>query len=174
MLIILFGLAGSGKNFVANILQHHFNYFFWDADDALTIDMTQSIINKKSFTQTMRDKLTQRIIHKITSLATQHPNLVITQALYKEKNRLTISQQFPQAIFILVKANQDVIGQRLQSRGDLISDSYAQHIAANFEEPSLPHQIIINDSDQAHVIEQIHQIMNSQPNNRDNPVMGES
>ena len=38
-LIILFGLAGSGKNYVGEILQKHFNYYFWDGDTLLTKEM---------------------------------------------------------------------------------------------------------------------------------------
>ena len=39
MLIILFGLSGSGKNFVGNVLVKHFGFYFWDTDDALLDEM---------------------------------------------------------------------------------------------------------------------------------------
>jgi gluconokinase len=43
MLLILFGLPGSGKNFVGRILQEDFGFLFHDADDDLPDEMREAI-----------------------------------------------------------------------------------------------------------------------------------
>lgn len=45
MLLILFGLPGCGKNYVGEILQSSFGFYFYDGDDALTDDMRDCLNN---------------------------------------------------------------------------------------------------------------------------------
>src|ERR1700722_6120517 len=99
MLIILFGLSGSGKNFVADILANRFNFHFFDADSVLPQEMRDCIKQKNMFTQAMRDRFTETIKTNISHLERIHENknLVVAQALYKEKNRNEIQEAFPEA-----------------------------------------------------------------------------
>jgi shikimate kinase len=43
LLIILFGLSGSGKNYVGRILRDDFGFLFYDADTDLTPEMQDAI-----------------------------------------------------------------------------------------------------------------------------------
>jgi len=154
MLIILFGLAGSGKNFVGEILAKQFNYYFWDADRSLPEEVQQSIREKKSFTQSMRNQITDMVIQETTKLLLTHQKLVVAQALYKEANREMLRQTFPDALFIHVQADQQIILQRLKQRGGIVDKEYAKAIAANFEEPHLRHEKIINNKDEKAILAQ--------------------
>lgn len=155
MLIILFGLTGSGKTFVGRLLAQQYGYHFWDADTVLTDVMQQSIQEKKPFTQTMRDDFTAITIQTISKLQTNHPNLVVSEALYKEKNRQQIQQAFPDALFIHIKAAPKIISQRIHLRADQVDEEYAKKIALNFEEPQLPHKILKNTGTEAEILKQL-------------------
>lgn len=160
MLIILFGLAGTGKNFIGEILKTHFKYYYWDADEILPDKMRQFISNQKSFTQQMRDEYTENIISKISQLRSEHDNLVVSQAFYKEKNRSEVLAHFPDTLFIFVKADAAIISQRIQIRGNKIDESYAKKIADNFEMPVLSHFTITNNSNASHIIKQLEVLLN--------------
>ena len=43
MLIYLYGLPGTGKNFIGTIFQNNFNFVFQDADDYLPINMKNKL-----------------------------------------------------------------------------------------------------------------------------------
>ena len=155
MIIILFVLAGAGKNFVGDILSSQFDFHFWDADELLPEDMRKAIQQKQLFTQEMRDHFTQIIIAKIKTLEGQHQKLVIAQALYKEKNRQEIASVFPQAKWLWIQASTDVISARLRERNDWVDDSFALKIFSQFESPILTHGKIVNNQGRDEVIQQL-------------------
>ncbi len=159
MLLILFGPSGSGKNFTAQLLQEQLNFYFWDADQSLTPDMLNAIKNKHHFTETMRDELTQIIINKIKTLQTTHKNIVVSQALYKEKNRMQILSAFPDAKLIQINASPQHIQTRLTNGKHIIPADYAAQIAIHFEPPTIFHGLINNDSDKNNLLRQIEKIL---------------
>src|SRR5687767_12930795 len=146
MLIFLFGHPGVGKNYVGDVLEQHFDYYFWDADLALTTEMKEYIHKKQIFTQEMRDQFVQIIIKEIAKLLETHKNLVVAQALYKEKNRKQLAKIFPDAKFILIQAQSDNIIARLKRRNNTIDQAYAEMIQSQFEKPLISHSLIINDT----------------------------
>jgi len=154
MLIFLFGHPGVGKNYVGETLASHLGFYFWDADLALTTNMQSYIANKQVFTQEMRDNFVQIIIKNTGELLKKHPDLVIAQALYKEKNRRQLAAAFPEALFIWIKASRKNILTRLKLRNNAVDQSYAEKVQSQFEEPLLSHKIIMNDLDQADIIKQ--------------------
>lgn len=159
MLIILFGLAGAGKNYVGEILADQFGYYHWDADEAIPQEMRETIAQKKIITQAMRDQFTATIISKITELRKYHQKIVISQALYKEKNRKELYEAHPESKFIQITANIDTITARLKKRNDWVDEEYAKKISENFEEPSLLYATITNESNRAAIIEQLKKII---------------
>ena len=158
MIIILFGLSGAGKNFVGEIFATHFNYHYWDADQALPVDMKNTILNQQEFTQIMRDRFTEIIIEEIANLHQQYPNLVVSQALYKEKNRQHILKAYPDAIFVHVTASIATINTRLKKRHSWVDEEYAAKIMHNFEVPKQLCCTITNDSNQDAIVSQVTQL----------------
>jgi gluconate kinase len=153
--IFLYGLAGAGKNFIGFLLEQHFGFYYWDADEALTLQMREYIASKKIFTEAMRDELTQQIIKKIRQLRQQYPQLVVSQALYKNKNRLMILAAFPDMKLVEVKADLNIINKRLQQRSGNVGESYAEQIKSGFEATDIPHEILINNSDKENIEQQL-------------------
>jgi len=154
MIIILFGKAGSGKTFAGHLLAEFFDFYFWDSEAHFPDEIRDQIKEKKLFTQSMRDQITQQTIDAISKLHPHHPCLAIGNALLKEKNRLQLLTVFPDAIFIYIKADAQTIATRLKKRSQGIEPSYAININALFEEPQLSHFVIYNDSDKAEIIKQ--------------------
>lgn len=156
-LLIVFGLAGSGKTYVGEVIQQHFNVFFWDADEALTDDMLLCIEEKRLFTEAMRDTYYNLVLKKIDSLRKKHEHLVISQAFYKNKNRQDILSQYPECLFLQIQVELPVIQQRLRKRNNHVDVDYAEQMRVYFESPLHPHWVIHNDYDADFVI---HQLMN--------------
>lgn len=154
-IIILFGLAGAGKNYIGEILQKKFDFYFWDGDNVLTSEMQQCIENKEPFTQDMRDQFTDLLIENILILRKKYSNLVVAQALYKEKNRAQILKKIPEVQFILVESDHQSIQKRLSSINSSIDIEYAELIQKNFEVPSRPHATILNRDGDTDLIDQL-------------------
>lgn len=154
MLYVLFGLAASGKNFVGQTIAHHANFYFFDGDTLLSDDMRKFIREKKPFTQEMRDNFANRMIEKISALKHQYRNIILAQALYKEKNREQILKAFPEATFILIESTQANIIARLKKRDDWIDEAYAEKMRIHFDAPLISHQVIKNNSDEAAILKQ--------------------
>ena len=118
MIYIIYGLPGSGKSYLAKLLKEQFGFYYWDGDNAVTEEMHACLVQGNAFTQDIRDRFTVGLIKRIHLLKKIIPNenIVISQALYKSSNRQEIIKQFPEARFICVQANDDIIRERLAAR----------------------------------------------------------
>jgi len=145
MIIILFGLSGSGKTYIGNILAKYFDFFHFDADQLLTDEMNKYIAENKIFNIDMLEILTQLIINKISHLKEIYPRLVISQGLYRNKNRQTIERYFVNnnIIFAQITATDEIISKRLRLRKNKVTCDYANNIKQNFE--PMKKSIIINN-----------------------------
>lgn len=154
-LFFVFGTPGSGKSYVGRILETDYGYYCYDADDDLTADMIAAIQNEQVFTEAMRQAYFNIVTTKTLALVKKHANLVVTQALIKEKNRQQVLAQLPKAQFIHVTADVNTINKRLKIRNNWVSIDYANKIRAIFEEPQLSHFTIDNNLDKQHVKNQL-------------------
>jgi len=153
--IFLFGLAGAGKNFVGDLLSRHSGRLVYHADTDIPESMRHAIAQKKNFTDQMRDEFFEVIRHKVLELQGKHRQLIITQAAYKQRHRDFIRQHIPGVQFVHVTADDVVIAQRLQRRGDWISPEYAAQMRAQFEAPSVQYPEIVNNGTTTEVLRQI-------------------
>jgi len=144
MLVVLFGLAGSGKNYIGEMLGNNYGFTYWDADAMLTPAMQSAIDQNQEFTQDMRDEFTTEVIAQIKKLHNENSNLIVSQALYKEKNRQEILTAFPKAKLIWIKTSPEKIAEHLQMRNSKVTKDYAQLISKHFEEPPATYGIIKN------------------------------
>jgi len=161
MLLILFGLAGAGKTFVGRFLADHYGFHHEDGDQWLTIEMLAAISNKKPFTQEMRDRFTGEVVKHIASLNTEYTDVVISQALYKQKNRDQILKKFPHAIFVQVDASDDVIFSRLIARSNEVDPKFANVIRKNFERMDVSFTIHNNDNEHIEGFNELSSIIQS-------------
>src|SRR5512133_403441 len=120
MIIFLFGLLGCGKNYVGKILEE-FGLHFYDADQDLTPPMKSAIANHQVFTDQMRDEYFDIVICKVAELQNNHRDLVVAQALFKNKHRWKILNAFPDARFLWVQCAPELISDRLAARTNHIA-----------------------------------------------------
>ena len=76
MLIYLYGLPGTGKNFIGEIFKSRFNFYFQDADEYLPIKMKNKLKNGKHFTKEDVCEYHHIIANKIFKLREKHKKLV--------------------------------------------------------------------------------------------------
>ena len=162
MIIIVFGLAASGKTYIGNVLAKHFGFYHEDADHWLSEEMKQYVIEKKLFTLEMLEGFTQTIIANITELAKKHKNIVISQALYRQKNRLHIKEYFEalqDILFLQVEASDERIYQRLVNRGGWVMPEYATDMRKYFEGMEDAEIIRNNKDGEEEIVKQIKGIL---------------
>lgn len=145
MLVVLFGLAGSGKTYVGKLLSVKSDFYFWDADEALTDEMKEYIRDKRSFTQAMRDRYFSIVIERMKILCTEHEHVVVSQAFYKNKNREQVLSEFPDSLFIQVSVEFKALLKRLRERNNSVDEDYATQISVNFEAPTHQYYLINNN-----------------------------
>ncbi len=160
MIIVVFGLAASGKTYVGQVISKYFDFYHEDADQWLSGDMKQYVSEKKIFTLGMLENLTSNIIANIERIHERHSNIVISQALYRKKNRETIQKHFAshEIIFLQVDASDEVIYQRLVKRGDWIMPDYASSMRQFFEPMENAASINNNQTGEESIVQQLKDI----------------
>ena len=133
---ILFGKAGSGKNFVGDYLQNHYHWLHFDADQILTEEMKEYICLEKQMPAELIDEYMRILKIKISFFyETVTVPVVISQAMYRNKNRLALLTEFPNLQFVWVTAEDEVCYQRIKRRHNHVTVNYAQKISVLFEPP---------------------------------------
>lgn len=132
---VTFGLAGAGKTYFANWFAKKFKVHFADADHWLTAEMRACISKGEIFTPDMLDRYFVVVSEHITALKAQHKHLMISQALYLERNRQQILRDHPDVTFILVAVEDNVLKRRLIARKNGVSLEYARENESYFERP---------------------------------------
>lgn len=144
--MILFGLPGSGKTFVGEVLQRHFGYHFYDGDTKLTEEMINAIDHKIDVTDSMRNVFFNNLSQEIRELRMAHKKLALAQTFIKEKYRELFLRAFPDVQFILVETETHIRENRLSKRvASPLDKEYARKISRNFEIPKVSHYIITNN-----------------------------
>lgn len=157
-IIFLYGLAGSGKSYIGDLIARHTGWHVYHADDDITEAMRQALQEKRPFTDAMRDEFFKLLIGKIRKLSQQHNHLIVTQAVYKQKHRNQLQQQIPGLELIWIKADDDIIASRLQSRHHGIKLESAAALRKDFEIPNENCKVIINERDEESIIRQLNNL----------------
>ena len=153
--LFLFGLAGSGKSFVGDLIGELCQWHIYHADDDLTDKMKLALKRQQPFTDSMRDEFFAIIIKKILYLQTLYKRLVITQAVYKERHRMLLRASIADMDLVMVDADDATIIKRLQKRSDGIGQQSAAALRDDFERPSDDTKRILNNSDCCDIICQL-------------------
>lgn len=148
MLLIVFGLPGSGKTFVGKIIAKQFGFYLHDGDLDLPDDMKDSLSKNEIISDDMRDRFFSKILETIQTLQQQYKNIVVAQTYIKEKYRKELKKKFPNAKFLLVTTPDGIRESRLLARVEYSLDlSYSKNMVANFDTPTIEHIILDNSKD---------------------------
>lgn len=147
-LLILFGLPGTGKSYVSEIMREDFNFFVYDGDDDLSDDMQHAITHQHPINDSMRNIFFNKLKKSITHLLQTQQKIAVTQTFIKEKYRKQVLKEFPHAEFILIQTDTKVRETRLAKRTNYPLDKvYAREMVRVFEKPEIQHVVIVNDSE---------------------------
>jgi gluconate kinase len=153
--LFFYGVAGSGKSFVANLVGDLAGWHVYEADDDISDAMKLALAEQRPFTDKMRDEFFTRISLKIISLQKQYPKLAISQAVYKQKHRDYLQSQIPNMEMVCVTASDRCIFDRIKGRNKGISQASAQALRADFELPAATDIMVENELGQSEIISQL-------------------
>jgi len=129
MLLVLVGLSGSGKSFVASILHKEFG-FEWIRSDKIRKEMAGIELTKKVkvgfsqgiYTEEWTKKVYERMLEIAEEKLKKGKKVVLDATFLKEWQRQMVIKKFPNAVLIWITASEEEILKRLNSRED-ISDA---------------------------------------------------
>jgi len=150
----LFGLAGVGKNHVADLIAHHTGWPVYHADADISDEMRLALAEKRPFTDAMRDEYFARMPRLIRQHQQPGTPLIVTQGAYKQRHRNLLRQQLPQLSLVWIDAPQDQILQRLASRQQGIGADSAAALLRDFEAPEGDSYYVSNDGDDNRILAQ--------------------
>ena len=168
MIKFLFGKAGSGKSHIGEAASRLYGFHFHDADHDLPEAFRQAIAAGGGVTEKMREEYLVVMIATLQRLVSEHLNVCVSQALFRDRMRLRILEAVPAVEFVWVDAPDDVLWARLEARGGHIaSRPYAQMVNSLFEVPTVPHAKFVNDDNPIRFAEQMKAIFGAKPNRQD-------
>lgn len=147
-LIMLFGLPGAGKSFVADILKESFGYTLHNGDEDLPPTMKKALFQKAPITDEMREEFTEHMISSLVRVTKTHVKLAFHQTLLKEFMRERLKKKFPHALFILVTSDTAIREERYMNREYFnLGLPYLRQMSQAFDTPRIPHRELINHKD---------------------------
>ena len=153
--LLLFGLAGSGKSFVGDLIADLAGWHVYHADDDLTPEMIDALNKQQAFTQKMRDDYFAYIVENIKSLQKKYPRLVVTQGTYKQKHRDYLLACLEDIELICVESSLELVTQRLRTRKQGISLASATALQQDFEAPGTSTRVLTNNAGKNEIIRQL-------------------
>lgn len=155
MLIIIFGEMGMGKNFVGELIAQKLGYTFYDGDKAI-----RKGVDKLNSPEGVHSFVKNGLIPAVKAQLETYPNLVVSQALYFQKDREAISEEISKDTrFVRVNCAPKNQTQRLLQRNS--SENWLQYAAISkpyFEEPPVDNKAFLyiqNDKTKEDVVSQI-------------------
>jgi carbohydrate kinase (thermoresistant glucokinase family) len=154
-LLFLFGVSGSGKTYVGNLIARHARWPVYHADDDLTVPMKTALAEHRPFTDAMRNDYFGIVAERIAQRLQQNPYLVVTQGAYKQKHRDFLKARFPQIEFICVAATTEQIAARIQQRSQGIVLASAAALLRDFEPGPPGGKVLCNDDGEDSILGQL-------------------
>src|SRR5689334_21441523 len=101
ILIILFGLPGTGKNVAGEFLRDNYGFFFCDGDSFVTDVQKENHRKGIPTTVEQRDVQFKIIIDVVQQLQKDHSKVVVSSWL-PERYQKDFEESFPAALFVLI------------------------------------------------------------------------
>lgn len=142
--IFLFGLSGSGKSYIGDLIGNKLGWHVYHADQDITKEMKECLKECRPFTDDIRQRYVDIIIPKIKELKLKHNHIVVTQGLYKNKHREIIAEEIQNLEFVWVYSNQETLMSRLTRRHQGVSIKTSIVLQSDFEPPHEGAKVIYN------------------------------
>lgn len=116
MILILMGVAGSGKTTIGELLSKRLGWPFLDGDDFHPLSNIAKMSRGIPLTDEDRLPWLERIAAEIRKRETNHESVIIASSALKAWYREILGAHDPLVKFIYLKGSYDLIYQRLASR----------------------------------------------------------
>ncbi len=146
MIIVLFGLPGTGKSFAAEIFKNDFGFYLYDADKDLPPAAFRAIQKNRLVSEVTRRAVYKMLAKKAKSLERKYGVIVMPRTFTRDYSRHCFKKLLPRSQFILVKANRKIRYRRIIRRNDRIDLKYAKKIEDIFEKPTVSCLTLKNDN----------------------------
>ncbi len=155
--LFLYGLAGSGKSYIGDLIAEMAGWRVYHADDDLTDEMYLALAECRPFTPAMRDRYFAIVVEKIRELQVRGGKLVVTQGVYKRRHRALLLHSLADMEMICVSADDTVIAARLSARDELanVNVNAAAALRADFEGPVSGERCLFNNSGASQLVGQL-------------------
>lgn len=129
MIVVVMGLSGSGKSFLASLLHEEFG-FEWIRSDQVRkelagIEPTQKVkvpYGEGIYSQEWTKKVYREMVKRAKEKAEEGKDVALDATFLEEWQRNLVKEEFKDALFLLAFAQEEEIIRRLKSRKD-ISDA---------------------------------------------------
>ena len=129
-LVVLIGLSGSGKSYVAKRLSEKYDYKVLRSDiirkELFGLKPQQSAkasYGKGIYTEEATKKVYKTLIERAKELINRGEKVVLDATFLKRWQRELVLSNFPNALFVWVWAPEDVVIERLKKRKGDVSDA---------------------------------------------------
>lgn len=129
MIVVVMGLSGSGKSFLASILKEEFG-FEWIRSDAIRKELAGIAESKKIkvgygksiYSPEWTKRVYEEMLRRTELKAREGKDVVLDATFIEEWQRNLVKDKFPEALFLLAYAEEGEVLRRLRERED-ISDA---------------------------------------------------
>ncbi len=127
--VVIFGLSGSGKSFLSRILNEEFGYE-WLRSDVIRKELAGINLHSKVkerfgagiYSENMTKEVYREMVSRAKELVRRGKKVVLDATFLKRWQRQMVKDSFESPLFILAKASEESIKQRLEDRED-VSDA---------------------------------------------------
>ncbi len=128
--VVMIGLSGSGKSFVAKRLEETLGYTVLRSDEIRKrlaglnpSDSAKSNFGQGIYNPEMTQKVYITLVEKAKELIQKGEKVVLDATFLRKWQRELVLRNFPSAVFVWVYAPEKVVLERLRNRKDDISDA---------------------------------------------------
>lgn len=142
MIIIVFGLPGSGKSFFAQRLADRLNAGYVNSDR-----LRKELFAERIYTDREKAAVYEKMLDEMKHHAVHNLNLVLDGTFHKKKVRKMFTDELPEKekiIFIEIQADEDVIRERVRKPRPYSEADFEVHklIRDQYEPLEEPHLIL--------------------------------
>jgi len=151
--IVIFGLSGSGKSFLARILHEEFGYEWLRSDvirkglmNIKPEEKASAEFGKGIYTEDITRRVYREMIKKALDLTSKGKRVVLDATFLRKWQRELVSESFEDPLFILAWADEEEIKRRLVSRKDVSDADYRIYLKQKeiFEPPEETNYVKLN------------------------------
>ncbi len=154
--IVVFGLSGSGKSYVARILHEEWGYE-WLRSDVIRKELAGIPANEEAkaefgggiYTESMTEKVYNLMVSRAKEVVERGGKVVLDATFLKRWQRKLVKEAFPDTLFVWVYADEEVVRRRLKDREDVSDADFGIYLKQKevFEPPEEVRFVKVNNTD---------------------------